>query len=47
MNGFNIYKDGIILSKGMKVLFKAGEDYYYGIVEQLMEIVLVEILLQD
>ena len=33
MNGYNKYTDGISLSRGTKVLFKAGEDYYYGIMK--------------
>ena len=33
MNGYNKYTDGISLSRGTKVIFKDGEDYYYGIMK--------------
>ena len=33
MNGYNKYTNGMSLSRGTKVLFKAGEDYYYGIMK--------------
>ena len=33
MKGYNKYSDGMILSRVTKVLFKAGKDYYYGIMK--------------